>query len=400
MDSKYLDELREGIFLCMGCGVCRGVWSRRGEGMCPVFATGIGFEDSMPRGRVTVAQDILDGYTTYSRVLADSLYRCTQCAACVTLCGADDTETGHPIVDVPAIVEAMKADAVEHGLVPPKVRDFLENIQKYGNPYGEPADKRAQWAEGTGIKQYQVDDEFLLYIGCVGSYDTRSQEAAKALGSLLLEAGVTFGILGAEEKCDGNEVLRLGERDLFEYLAEETIKTFKDLQVRNVIALSPHSYNVMKNEYPRLGADFEVIHYTQFLRDLVKNKKLKPTTGFKARVTYHDPCFLGRHNDEYDAARETLTSIPGIDLVEMHRTQANSFCCGGGGGNFYTDLIAGKENSPSRVRVREAHETGAQVLAVACPVCITMLQDAIKAEDLEDRLQVRDVSEILREACI
>jgi len=368
--------------------------------MCPVFATGIGFEDSMPRGRVTVAQDILDGYTTYSRVLADSLYRCTQCAACVTLCGADDTETGHPIVDVPAIVEAMKADAVEHGLVPPKVRDFLENIQKYGNPYGEPADKRAQWAEGTGIKQYQVDDEFLLYIGCVGSYDTRSQEAAKALGSLLLEAGVTFGILGAEEKCDGNEVLRLGERDLFEYLAEETIKTFKDLQVRNVIALSPHSYNVMKNEYPRLGADFEVIHYTQFLRDLVKNKKLKPTTGFKARVTYHDPCFLGRHNDEYDAARETLTSIPGIDLVEMHRTQANSFCCGGGGGNFYTDLIAGKENSPSRVRVREAHETGAQVLAVACPVCITMLQDAIKAEDLEDRLQVRDVSEILREACI
>ena len=399
MDSKYLDELREGIFLCMGCGACRGVWSRKGEGVCPVFATGIGFEDSMPRGRVTVAQDILDGYITYSKALAESLYRCTQCANCLILCGAEDTETGHPIIDIPGIVEAMKADVVEHGLVPPKVRDFLENIQKYGNPYGEPAEKRGKWAEGTGIKQYQPSDEFLLYIGCVGSYDTRGQETARELGSLLSDAGVSFGILGAKEKCDGNEVLRLGERDLFEYLAQENIKALKDLQVKSIITLSPHSYNVMRNEYPKLGADFEVLHYTQFLRHLIKNKKLKPTAGFKARVAYHDPCFLGRYNDEYDAPREVLATIPGIDLVEMHRRRDNSFCCGGGGGNFYTDLIGGKENSPSRIRVREAYGTGAQVLAVACPVCTTMLEDAIKAEELEGKLAVKDIAEIVKEAC-
>jgi len=155
----------------------------------------------------------------------------------------------------------------------------------------------------------------------------------------------------------------------------------------------------MKNEYPELGADFAVLHYTQFLRHLINNKKLKPAAGLKARVTYHDPCFLGRYNDEYDASREVLASISGIDLVEMHRTRDNSFCCGGGGGNFYTDLTGGKENSPSRIRVREAHETGAQVLAVACPVCTTMLEDAIKAEELEGKLAVKDVAEIVREAC-
>jgi Fe-S oxidoreductase len=399
MNSKYLEELREGIFLCFGCGVCRGIWSRKSEGLCPVFATGIGFEDSIPRGRVTVAQDILDGDLTYSKGLAESLYRCTQCANCLTLCGATDEETGRPIIDIPRIVEAMKADAVEYGLVPPKVRDFLENIQKYGNPYGESADKRGKWAEGMGIKQHQPGDKFLLYIGCVGSYDTRSQQTAKALGSVLLEAGVSFGILGAEEKCDGNEVLRLGERDLFEHLAEENIKALKELKVKSIITLSPHSYNVMKNEYPNLGADFEVIHYTQFFRDLIKNKQLKIKKGIEARVTYHDPCFLGRYNDVYDAPREILTFIPGISLVEMHRVRENSFCCGGGGGNFYTDLIGGKENSPNRIRVMEAYNTGAQVLAVACPVCVTMLEDAVKSEELEDRLAVKDIAEIVMEAC-
>jgi Fe-S oxidoreductase len=155
----------------------------------------------------------------------------------------------------------------------------------------------------------------------------------------------------------------------------------------------------MKNEYPDLGADFEVVHYTQFFRDLIKNKQLKMKKGIEARVTYHDPCFLGRYNDMYDAPREILASIPGINLVEMHRTRENSFCCGGGGGNFYTDLIGGKESSPSRIRVREALATGAQVLAVACPVCVTMLEDAVKSEELEDKLAVKDLAEIVREAC-
>jgi len=395
MQSKYLDELREGIFLCMGCGVCRGVWSRKGEGMCPVFATGVGFEDSIPRGRVTVAQDILDGQLSYSKGLANSLFRCTQCANCLVLCGAIEEETGRSIVDIPKIVEAMKADVVDFGLAPPKVRDFLENIQKYGNPYGEPADKRGKWPENIAVKKYQPGDEYLLYIGCVGSYDTRSQQAARALVELLQQAGVSFGILGNEEMCDGNEVLRLGERELFQYMAEENIKSYKKLEVKNIITLSPHAYNVMKNEYPRLGAEFNVMHYTQFLSTLMKNNKLSISSKFKGLVTYHDPCFLGRCNGEYEAPREVLTSVGSLSLVEMRRSREYSFCCGGGGANFYTDLIDGSENSPSRIRVREALETGAAVIAVACPVCITMLEDGIKAEEVEGKIMVKDISEIL-----
>ena len=398
MSAKHLNEVKETICRCLGCGVCRGNWSKKEEGVCAVFATNAGFEDSTPRGRVTVAQDILDGHISYTKSLAESLYRCTQCAACLTLCGGFENETGQSIINIPYVVELMKADVVEEGLVPSKVRDFLENIQKYGNPYGEPADKRAKWADGTDVKQYKPGDKYLLYIGCVGSYDTRSQQAARALANVLTKAGVSFGILGADEMCDGNEVLRLGERDLFQYIAEENIKKFKELKVSRVITLSPHSYNVFKNEYPALGGDFEVVHYTQLLADLIKSKQLKIAGGFKAKVTYHDPCFLGRYNKEYDAPRNILTSIPGIELVEMRRKKEHSFCCGGGGGNFYTDLVGGKENSPSRVRIREIYKTGAQILAVACPTCITMLEDAVKSEDLEGKIVVKDIVEIVIEA--
>ena len=399
MNPKHLQEFQQNVFLCFGCGACRGIWGRREEGLCPVFATGVGFEDSIPRGRVTVAQDLLSGRISYSKGLAESLYRCTQCAGCVVLCGADDPETGHPIIDVPSIVEAMKADVVQLALVPAKVRDFLENIQRYGNPYGEPQSGRGKWADGLGVKRYEHGDEMLLYIGCVGSYDNRSQQAARALATVLLKAGVKFGILGDEERCDGNEVLRLGERELFEYIAEENIKSFKELGVKKVVTFSPHSYNAMKNEYPRLGAEFEVLHYTQLLRDLMKERRLSVAKDIQAKVTYHDPCFLGRYNKEYDAPREILTSVPGIKFVEMRRTREYSFCCGGGGGNFYTDLIGGGENHPARVRIREVRDSGASIVAVACPICLTMLEDAVKSEGLENQVSVKDIAEVLDEIC-
>ena len=398
MPTKHLQEVKDTIYNCMGCGVCRGSWSKKEEGMCAIFATGIAFEDSLPRGRVTIAQDLLEGNIEYSKSLAESLYKCTQCAACWYLCGGFEPGTDKSVIDVPHLVELMKADIVEEGLVPPKVRDFLENVQKFGNPYGEPADKRANWAEGTGAKEYKPGDEYLLYVGCVGSYDSRSQQAAKALANILSKAGISFGILGADEFCDGNEVLRLGERDLFQYIAEENIKKFKELKVNKIVTLSPHAYNVFKNEYPALGGDFKVVHYTQLLSELIQSKRLKLTKSLKAKVTYHDPCFLGRYNKEYDAPRKVLTAIPGVELIEMRMNKDFSFCCGGGGGNFYTDIIDGKDNSPNRIRVREASATGAGILAVACPTCITMLDDAVKSENLEDKLQVKDIAELVNEA--
>jgi len=294
----------------------------------------------------------------------------------------------------------LRQECVERSLISPSVKQFFENIYLYGNPWRELRENRGDWADGMGIRRYQPGDELLYYVGCIGSYDTRGNKIAQALGEVLLRSGLSFGILGSEENCDGNEVDLLGEPGLFELLSVGNIQKFKELNINKVVTLSPHAYNAMKNEYPQYGGNFEVKHYTQLLRDIIQEGKIDVSKGLKARVTYHDPCFLGRHNGEYDAPREVLQSIPGVELVEMQRNRENSFCCGGGAGNFYTDFLHGGENSPSRIRIKEAYDTGAEILAVACPACMTLLDDAVKAEGLEERLAVKDIAEIVKEAII
>jgi Fe-S oxidoreductase len=348
-----------------------------------------GFDEYYSRGKAIIANDLLDGTLNWSHSLANVIYRCAMCGACVEQCPVDYRDY---ILDV---FRALRQESVERSLVPPEVRDFLENVYKYGNPWKEPRQKRGEWVESTGLRRYEPGDEFLYYVGCTGSYDTRGNEVAKALGVLLLRAGLSFGILGSEEGCDGNEVKMLGEEGLFELLATENIQRFKKLGVTKIVTLSPHAFNVLKNEYPHYGGTFEVKHYVQLLREMIRKGNIGVSKGFDARVTYHDPCFLGRYNDEYDAPREILRAIPGIELVEMERNRENSFCCGGGSGNFYTDSWGPSENSPGRIRVREAYGTGASVLAVACPICTTMLEDAVKAEGLEEKLRILDVSEIV-----
>ena len=280
---------------------------------------------------------------------------------------------------------------VNSGLVTPKVARFLQNIEAYGNPYRELRGNRGRWAEGMEIGPYN-GQEFLFYVGCVGSYDEKGQMSAQAVGRLLLKAGVSFGILGPAEECDGNEIRTLGESRIFEMLKERNTALFQKAGVKKIITLSPHAYNVFRNEYPD---SFEIFHYTQVLRDLIKGGRLKATSKLNTKVTYHDPCFLGRHAGEYEAPREILMAIPGVELMEMERNRQNSFCCGGGSGNFYTDSFGGGVNSPSRIRVREAAKTGARILAVACPTCAVMLGEALKDEGIEERLIVKDVSELL-----
>jgi Fe-S oxidoreductase len=311
------------------------------------------------------------------------------CRNCVEQCRFKFSE------DLVNILKAAREEVIDSRLVPPMVSRFLTNIYTYGNPYRQAREERGNWAENTKIKRYEKGDEFLYYVGCVGSYDTTARKAAVALGCVLLESHLSFGILGNEEDCDGNEVDMLGERGLFEWLREKNIQKLKVLGVKKIVTLSPHSYNAMKNNYLD---EFEVLHYTQLLRDLIKSGKLNISKRFDAKVTYHDPCFLGRYNKEYDAPREILRAIPGIELLEMERSRENSFCCGGGGGNFYTDILGGGKDSPSRVRVREARDAGANILAVACPICMMMLEDAVKTEGLEGELIVKDISQIVRES--
>jgi len=289
------------------------------------------------------------------------------------------------------MIIAAREEVVNSGLVTPKVARFFQNIEAYGNPYRELRTNRGRWAEGMGIEPYN-GQEFLFYVGCVGSFDEKGQRAAQAVGGLLLKTGVSFGILGPAEECDGNEIRILGENRIFKMLKDRNTTLFQNAGVKKIITLSPHSYNVFRNEYPE---SFEVFHYTQVLRDLIKRGRLKPASKLNMKVTYHDPCFLGRHAEEYEAPREILKAIPGVELVEMERNRQNSFCCGGGSGNFYTDSFSGGENSPSRIRIREADKTGAGILAVACPTCAVMLGEAIKDEGIEERLIVKDISELL-----
>jgi Fe-S oxidoreductase len=386
-DFKYGDIIHR----CFRCGYCKFPVDWKDVNNCPAYAR-FRMETYSCGGRLWLIRAWLSDEIGWTEHLAEILYACTACKNCEVKCPLSFNE------DILNIIVAAKGEMVERGKVPSAVKKFLENIERQGNPYGSARTKRGEWAEGTGIEQYS-GQEFLYYVGCAGSYDTRAQKAAGALGQVLQKAGVSFGVLGREENCDGNEVHKLGEETLFQMLAENNVARFKELGVQNIITLSPHGYNAMKNDYPGYGGSFNVLHYTQILRDFIRAGKFDLSKGLEAKVTYHDPCFLGRWNSEYEAPRAVLKAIPGIRLVEMERNRDSALCCGGGGGNFHIDLLGGSDSSPARRRVREAREAGADVLAVACPKCLVMLEDAVKAEGLEARLSVRDISEIVGEAC-
>jgi len=384
-----LSELRENIFHCLRCGACRLDWETK-EPICP-SGMKYGFDSHYAIGRVSLARAVLEGSLQLDGEVMKRVYTCTSCGACDVQC--------NPAVGIEplAVIEALKHEGIEKGLIPPEVRDFLKNISTHGNPYFQPASERGAWAEGTGIEPY-AGQEYLYYVGCVGSYDERGKEIARSVGRLLLEAGVSFGILGERELCDGNEVKRVGEQGLSQFLAENNIALFRELGVKKIVTLSPHSFNAIR-EYATFGYDCEVVHYTQLLKHLIEVDQLRPIREINKSVSYHDPCFLGRHNHVYDAPRIVLESLPGLQLVEMERNRDHSFCCGGGGGNFFTDLIGSGARSPSRIRVQEASGTGAEILAVACPNCHNLLEDATKTEGIDGGFEVKDISQLVLESC-
>jgi len=384
-----MKEYTKQIHRCFRCGYCKFP-ADYSDFNCPSYAR-FRFDTYSTSGRLWLIYAWLKGEIEWSEHLAEILYSCTTCKNCVEQC---PMKFASDIVDW---IVAARSDTMEKekGRIPPAVSSFLEDVYRLGNPLKERG-RRDAWA--NGIKRYETGDEYLLYVGCLGSYDESGQRMARSVATLLSKTGVSFGILGNEENCCGNEVYLLGENELFQLLVEKNVQKFKELGVKKVVTLSPHAYNAIRNNYPLVSnAYFEVYHYTQLLRGLLRSNKIKPSQN-KIKVTYHDPCFLGRYNQIYDEPREILQSIPGVELVEMERSRENSFCCGGGSGNFVTDLLAGSKESPSRIRVREAYETGADILAVACPSCMTMFQDAIKVEELEDKLTVKDISQLVAES--
>jgi Fe-S oxidoreductase len=285
---------------------------------------------------------------------------------------------------------------VETGVIPRTVMEVLNNVYKYHNPMGRYQTKRLEWAQGLNIKTFPeaTKADVLYFVCCLTAFDPRYQEITKSMASVFNVLGVDFANLGAEEWCCGDHILRLGEKGMFETLAEHNLSLFQKFEAEKIVTLSPHCYNTFKNDKPYSDAGLNVQHYTQFVAKAMEQGKLKPVKPFNQRVAYHDPCFLGKRNEIYEAPRRILESINGLELVEMRRARENSFCCGGGAGRVWTE-DAPMEKRPCVSRVREALELDAQVIATSCPFCVSLLDDAVKVLEVEDKIKVRDVVELL-----
>jgi len=381
-------EFADILHRCFRCGYCKFPNNYQ-DFNCPSYSK-FRFETYSPGGRMWVLRAWLNGELKTSPRLAEILFSCATCGNCVEHCVFPKFKD-----DILHAFLAAREEMVNQGTVPPAVRDYLKALQVHGNPYRLPAGERGKWQDGLGLELYS-GQEYLFHAGCVGSLDERGMKMARSVAGLLKKLEVSFGILGTKENCDGNEALFLGEKGVFNSLVERNIQEFQSRGVKRVIALSPHAYHAFKNDYPKDFYPFEVFHYTQILA--MQSKKLMGLCSQPGlRITYHDPCYLGRHNKEYQAPRKVLKSIPGLQLLEMGRVKENAFCCGGGGGNFFTDLLGSGPESPARGRVREAADTGASMLAVACPNCAKMLEDAAKAENLEGKIAVKEISELIQE---
>ena len=277
----------------------------------------------------------------------------------------------------------------------------LQKLGSHGNPWGFEATDRAPWAKenevpvlGNGAGDNAEDFDVIFWTGCFGAFDPRGQEVATTITDLMKEAGVKFAIMGPNETCSGDPARRLGEEALFQELAMTNVETMKGFNVKKVIANCPHCFNTLKNEYPDFGSDVEVVSHTEYLNSLIKEGKLNPTKNIDEEITYHDPCYLGRHNKILDEPREILEAIPGLEVKELERSRENSFCCGAGGGKIWMEEEAPRVNWN---RFEEIENHGVETVAAACPFCNVMFEDAAKYKG-NDSIKIKDISELLKDS--
>jgi Fe-S oxidoreductase len=321
---------------------------------------------------------------------SDDMWLCVTCKWCVDRC-----PRGVEIIDV---WRSFRRAVVEMGIggVPDSLRLTSKNISAVGNPQGEDREKRTDWAREAGVKPFTKGMDVLLFACCYNAYDPRLTRVAQATSKILQKAGVNFGILGTEQNCCGESIRKAGSEELFKSLVQSNTEALNKVGATKIIVSSPHCYHTFKNEYPELGAKFEVWHTTQFLAELIKDKKLTFNKEIKKKVTLHDSCYLGRHNNVYDEPRYILQSIPGVELMEMLNSRKDSLCCGGGGGRIWEETRKGERFSD--IRVRQALDVGANVLAAACPYCIANFEDSIVTMDKGNILEVKEITELVAEA--
>jgi Fe-S oxidoreductase len=326
----------------------------------------------------------------------DVIWSCTNCGACVEECPVDIEHIDH--------IDGMRRHQVLiESAFPTEANTMLKNLENRGNPWGMAEDKRAEWITELDFEVPVVDGkigddiEYLFWVGCAGALEDRAKKTTKAIAELLHAAGVKFAVLGPMEACTGDPARRLGNEFVFSMLAQQNIETLNDAGVKKVVASCPHCFNTISREYPQLGGNYEVIHHTQLLARLVEEGKLTPVNSVEEKITYHDPCFLGRHNKVFTPPREIIEAVPGTQAEEMHRCKNRGFCCGAGGARMWLEERIGKRINTERID--EALALDPDTVSTACPFCLVMLGDAVNAKkaagEAKDTLEVIDVAQVL-----
>ncbi|MGE5431033.1 MAG: heterodisulfide reductase-related iron-sulfur binding cluster [Syntrophomonadaceae bacterium] len=336
-------------------------------------------------------KEVLDKHLIHDYIDPAELWDCTTCMACMLECPVT-------IEHLDSIIDMRRNLVLTESDFPAELNATFRNMETNFTPWAFNSQDRANWAEGMDIKTMaeNSDCELLFWVGCAGSFDTRNQKVTKAFANLMQKANIDFRILGIEEKCNGDFARRLGNEYLAQMLMQENIQTLNGYGVKKIVTACPHCFNFIKKEYPQFGGDYEVIHHTELIHQLLEEGKLQVNESAAAeKMTYHDSCYLGRYNGVYDAPREDIKKLGGTDLIEMQRTHDRGFCCGAGGGRMFLEETEGTRVNVERTR--EALETGAETIASACPYCMTMLTDGVKAFDKTEEIQVKDIAEIVLE---
>ena len=397
-------QLLDG-YTCTECGRCSTVCPANSTGKflsprkiimdirarlmekAPLVTSGADAGRGMPEG----ANNPLEKHLVHDFITPGELWACTTCMACVQECPVN-------IEHVDAIVDMRRNLVLMESAFPPEVQVVFRNLENNFTPWAFAASNRADWAEGMNIPRMAEggDIEVLFWVGCAGSYDTRYKKVTQAFSRLMQQAGIKFAILGTEEKCSGDPARRIGNEYLAQTLMKENVQTLSKYHVKKIVTSCPHCFNTLKNEYPQFGGIYDVVHHTDFLMQLVNEGKIRISAAHKAKITYHDSCYLGRYNNVYDAPREAIQSVPGLELVEMNRSRSRGFCCGAGGGRMWMEEKEGKRVNIDRTE--EALALKPDVIGTACPFCMTMMTDGVKAKEASESVEVKDIAEILFEA--
>jgi len=321
-------------------------------------------------------------------ITTETLWACTTCRACEEVCPV-------AIEHVPRIIAMRQGQTLMAEAYPKELNPALKGLERNGNPWGIGYDKRAEWAAGLDVKLMADDDQvdYLFWVGCAGSFDDRSKKVSISLAKILKQAGVNFAILGTEEKCTGDFARRAGNEMLYQMMAEENIATLNQYKVKKIITACPHCLNTLKHEYPQMGGHFQVIHHTEFIQQLVEEGKISLNRTLHGKLTFHDPCYLGRYSGVFRQPRSILQGISKQGVKELERNNRESFCCGAGGGRMWMEETIGKRINLERTE--EIVRSGAENVAVGCPFCLTMLEDGMKELGKEDDIKTRDIAELV-----